>query len=311
MKIKNKYYWIILGWILFLVSIHGCLKERRETPTKGNITIAVSESVFPMMEQEEQKFEQIYRDAKLELLPMTTREAITRLFNDTIKLIVASRPLNAEEQAAAKQFNIEIKEYKIAIDGVGFLVNVQNPVKELRTTQLDSIYRGTIKNWSQVGGRKTPIDIYLPNPNSANYEIVGLKVLKGEKYTVPSNVTKSSEEMLQYVSEQPNAIGMVGLNWLNQKKENITVLKLSDPDAPDSLGIRGQYFAPFQAHVYRGYYPITRNVYIYSRVDMYSVGAGFIAFVTSAPGQQVVLNNGLVPATMPIRLVELSNKGIQ
>lgn len=308
---NNKYCWIILGWILLLVSILGCLKERTETPTKGNLTIAVSESVFPMLKQEEQKFEQAYRDAKLELIPMTSREAITRLFNDTIKLIVAARPLNTEERVAAKQFNIETKEYKIAIDGIGFIVNEQNPVRELRTTQLDSIYRGIIKNWSMVGGRKASIEICLPDPNSANYEIVGLKVLKGEKFTSPSIITKSSVEMLQYVSEQPNAIGMVGLNWLHQKKENIIVLKLSDPDAPDSLEIRGQYFAPFQAHIYRGYYPITRNVYIYSRVDMYSVGAGFISYITSAPGQQVVLNNGLVPATMPIRLVELSNKGIQ
>ncbi len=308
---KNKYCWIILGWILFLGSIPGCLKERTETPTKGHLTIAVSESVFPMLKQEEEKFERTYRDAELELLSMTTREAITRLFNDTIKLIVASRSLNAEERAAAKQFALDIKEYKIAIDGIGFIVNEQNPVSELRTTQLDSIYRGIIKNWRQIGGKNSPIKICLPDPNSANYEIVALKMLKGEKYTVPSKITKSSEEMLQYVSEHPEALGMVGLNWINQKKENITVLKLSDPYAPDSLGIRDQYFGPFQAHVYRGYYPITRNVYIYSRVDMYSVGAGFIAYVTSAPGQQVVLNNGLVPATMPIRLVELSDKGVQ
>lgn len=307
---KNKYSWIILGWTLIIVSILGCLKEREETPTKGNLTVAASEDIFPLIVQEEQKFESLYTDAHIDLISTTAREAVTRLLNDTIKLIITSRPLNAEEREVAKRYNIDVAENKIAIDGVAFLVNDQNPIKQIRTTQLDSIYRGFIAEWSGVGGNKSPIEIGLPDANSGNFEIVGIKVLRGERFSASAKPISSSEAMLQFVSENPNALGMIGLNWLSQKKENVRVLELSDPDAPDSLGIRGQYFAPLQAHVYRGYYPVTRDVFIYSRTDMYSVGAGFISFITSAPGQQIVLYNGLVPATMPIRLVELTNKGI-
>jgi len=311
MNNQIKYYWLILGWALISTSILGCLKERTETPTKGNITVAVSEEVFPMVFQEKQKFESLYTNAHINLISTSAREAVTRLFNDTIKLIVLSRAMNSEEREVAKRFNLDIAENKIALDGVAFLVNEKNPVKQLRTTQLDSIYRGLITKWYGVGGLKNPIEIALPDANSGNFEIVGVKVLKGEKYSAPAKLVSSSEEMLKFISENPNALGMVGLNWLSQKKENVRVLELSDPNTPDSLGIKGQYFAPFQAHVYRGYYPVTREIYIYSRIDMYSVGAGFISFITSAPGQQIVLYNGLVPATMPIRLVELTNKGIK
>ncbi|MBI5019988.1 MAG: substrate-binding domain-containing protein [Ignavibacteriales bacterium] len=311
MKPKNKYIYIILGWALLIVSIQGCLPERTETPTKGRATVVAAESVEPLMRQEKEKFESTYPDAHIELLFSSSREAVARFFNDSIRIIVTSRPLNEEERSVAEKFKIEFQEYKIAMDGVAFLVNADNPVSQIRTTQLDSIYTGLITRWNQVGGKNVPIDLFLPDQNSGNFEIVRKKILKDKKYEAPANTIKSSEEMLKVVSSHPNALGVVGLNWLSQKKDNVTVLKLSDPNAPDSLGTKNLYFAPLQAHVYRNYYPITREVYIYSRVDMYGVGAGFITYITSAPGQQLVVYNGLVPATMPIRLVELSNKGLQ
>jgi phosphate transport system substrate-binding protein len=38
------------------------------------------------------------------------------------------------------------------------------------------------------------------------------------------------------------------------------------------------------------------------------VAAGFLAFVASAPGQKILLNAGLVPATMPVRLVQITQE---
>src|SRR2546426_7339305 len=34
-----------------------------------------------------------------------------------------------------------------------------------------------------------------------------------------------------------------------------------------SLGIQGKYFKPLQAYVYQGYYPLTRDIDIYSKAD--------------------------------------------
>lgn len=117
--------------------------------------------------------------------------------------------------------------------------------------------------------------------------------------------------MIEYVTSHPNSIGMVSVGWMGEYKDKAKIMELCDPDAPDSLEIRGQFFSPHQAHIYRGYYPLTSDVYIYSRADMYNVAAGFITFITSVPGQKIVLSNGLVPATMPVRLVEITNKSLQ
>jgi phosphate transport system substrate-binding protein len=308
-EMTNKYFTGIAIAILIFV-FTGCPVERKETTTKGHVIVAVAESVSPVITQEKIQFEDLYPEAKVDLQTMTDREAVTRMFNDTMKVIVLSRPLNPEEQQVAKKYKIEFQELRIAIDGIAILVNDKNPVTQLRTTQLDSIFSGTVTTWKAVGGKSSPIELCLPDPNSGIFEVAGMKILNGKKFTTPLSAVTSSKAMLDFVAGHPDAIGMIGLNWVVEKNKNVRVLELSDPNAPDSLNIKGQFFGPHQAYVYNGFYPLTTNVYIYSRSDMYSVGAGFSSFIASGSGQKIILNNGLVPATMPVRLVQLTNKGI-
>ena len=308
---KNKYPLMTWGWILLItVFTLGCLKERTETPTKGYLQVVASEAIQPMLKEQESRFEELYVNAKIDIQYTTAREAVTRIFNDTIKMIVTSRPLNKEEREVAKRTNLQLAEYKIAVDGIAIIVNQQNRVSQLRTTQLDSIYRGLITNWGDLGSDKSEIEICLPDRNTGTFEVIGLKILAGRTFTQPVKVVSTSSEMIEFVSNRSGGIGMVSIDWLRSKNENIKILELSDPNAPDSLDISGQYFTPHQAHVYRGYYPLTSEIYIYSKADMYSVAAGFITFIASVPGQKIVLDNGLVPATMPVRLVELTNRSL-
>ncbi len=60
----------------------------------------------------------------------------------------------------------------------------------------------------------------------------------------------------------------------------------------------------------RKLYPLYREVYIISKEAYTGLGTGFTAFVASERGQRIVLKLGLVPATMPVRLVELINDNI-
>ncbi len=297
--------------VLLCLCLAGCMEDRKETPTKGRVTIVAAEAVAPMMMAEKAKFEELYPDAHVELLAATTREAVARFFNDSIKVIVTSRPMNAEELAVAKKAGIELQEYKIAVDGIAIIVNPSNPVSQLRTTQLDSIFSGRITGWKEVAGPRFSgtIELCLPSRNSGTYETVSRKILKGKDFARPVAVTDSTPAMIRFISQHEDAIGMTGLNYLPDSQKSVSVVELADPGAPDSLGTRGKFFKPYQAYVYQQYYPLTRDIYMYSRTDAYSVGNGFVAFVTSAPGQKIVLNSGLVPATMPVRLVELTNKG--
>ena len=292
--------------------ILDCQGERKETPTKGRVTVVVSESVAPALQQEQQKFEELYPEAHVELQVATAREAVARMFNDTITTIVSSRPLNAEEREVQKHANVKLGEYKIAIDGIVVIVNNINSITQLRTTQLDSILSGKITKWNQVGSHlKSTIETCLPSRNTGTFEVMVMKLVKTDTVVKPTAVARSSDELIHYVEVNPNAIGMIGSNWLKANKERVKALELSDPNVPDSLGTKGKYFGPHPAYIYQGYYPLSRNIYVYSRADNYGVAAGFISFIMSAPGQKIFLNNDLVPATMPVRLVETTNRPLQ
>ena len=296
--------------VLLFVLLPGCDEERHETPTKGRVTVAVAEEVAPVIRIEQSKFQELYDQARVELQIAATREAIARYFNDSIKVVVSARPMNPEERDVAKKFNIVDAAYKIAIDALAIVVNEENSITRLQTTRLDSIFSGRVTNWKDAGGTPGAIELCLPSRNSGDYEVVQQKVLHGGNFAMAKNTSATSGDVLRYISQHPHSIGFVGLNWIGNKPANVRVLEISDPSVPDSLGIKGQYFAPFQAHVYRGYYPLTRDVYIYSRADNYGVAAGFISFITSAPGQKIIVNSGLVPATMPVRLVQLTNNNL-
>lgn len=81
--------------------------------------------------------------------------------------------------------------------------------------------------------------------------------------------------------------------------------------AVDMTLVAGQYFSPAQAHVLRKYYPLSREVYMYTREVRRDVGYGFIAYVKDRKGQQNFLNHGLVPATTPVRIVGLTSDKVQ
>jgi phosphate transport system substrate-binding protein len=111
------------------------------------------------------------------------------------------------------------------------------------------------------------------------------------------------------VGRTPGAIGIVGLDWLKGREETVTVASVASAAMrPDSTFAPQEYYSPAPAYVYLGYYPLFAPVYIYTREMNRDLADGFIAFLTSVAGQKVVQNSGLVPVTMPVRLVHLTSE---
>jgi phosphate transport system substrate-binding protein len=105
----------------------------------------------------------------------------------------------------------------------------------------------------------------------------------------------TSREMVEWVAANRSAIGFVGMNWLTDRVKAVAV-------AP---GTSNQFVDIHQASVYRGDYPLVTTIYAITTGGAYGLGSGFIAFLTSAPGQKIFLNAGLVPVTMPVKLIRI------
>jgi len=88
----------------------------------------------------------------------------------------------------------------------------------------------------------------------------------------------------------------------------INKVKIAEIAPPDSSEGTGSYYKPYQAYIATHYYPLWRTVYIISREARTGLGTGFASFVAGEKGQKIILRSGLVPASMPVRLVELKNQ---
>lgn len=304
-----------LQGMFFAAAVCGMLagcggKEPGSTQlTKGTLKIEADEAVFPAVRGEAEEFQRQYPDSRIAILPADARAAISDFAMDSVQVIVTGRPLNKEERDALTAAKIQFEEYRVALSAVAVIANNEVPLKQLRVSQLDSILSGAVTQWPD---RKGAIDLVIGGRNSSINEVVRDSVMQGKNFTMAATPIDSSEARIAYVRAHRGAIGLVGVNWLQGQDQDLTILSLGTPGVRvDSTEPPGQYYSPAPAYVYKGWYPIKTPVYIYSREIDRNVALGFISFVTSGPGQKVFLNNGLVPVTMPVRLVNLTSQQVQ
>jgi phosphate transport system substrate-binding protein len=83
------------------------------------------------------------------------------------------------------------------------------------------------------------------------------------------------------------------------------VVGISKKDNPASVD---DYVQPYQGYLAQGTYPLKREVFIISREARAGLGTGFASFITGDKGQRIILKSGLVPASMPVRIVGFSEE---
>src|SRR5262249_4798817 len=99
----------------------------------------------------------------------------------------------------------------------------------------------------------------------------------------------------------------MGVNWVSDKNdstvndflEKVKVVSL----APEGSGVNPEYYKPYQAYIALKHYPLIRDVFCVSRESRAGLGTGFASFIASDKGQMIVRRAGMLPATIPVRIV--------
>ncbi len=309
----------ILVAVLALAVASCNLKKPSSSPTEGTLEVYCAESVSPAVTQIANEFMAMYQNAHINVHPVPTRVAIVKLLNNETTLAVASRPFNQGELEVMKKYKIDVDTLRVALDGVVIIVNSENPITQINTDQLRDVFSGKTVAWNQlVKGFQGRIIPALESPNSGTVEFFKNRILGDEKFSEAYPCTTMAH-VYTFVRDNESAIGFISSNWLSSgpgllpgKKPAPKALEVAEVDStsmkyidPNSFG---SYYYPYQAHVYRHYYPLTRPILFLSRDFEGGIASGFTSFAAGASGQKMFLNNGLVPATMPVRLVQLNNQ---
>lgn len=300
-------------WILLLVGLlSGCPPQRTESPTSGTITVAVTESLAPLIQREADEFHRLYPEANVTIVPTSTREAIVHLLNDSLEIIIVDRQFNEEEQSVIRRHDISYVETKIAQDALVVVVHKQNPAETISLRSLKNILTHTVSRWRDVPESRWSgsIDLVLTPRNSGAYELLTTQFFNLEYPVVPTTVVDNQYEALKAVALNPRAIAFISLGMndttgrpdIVSYKNATRVLAVSGKDSVE------KFYKPHQANVYREYYPLHYPVYLYTTASYASLASGFSAFISSIHGQKIIQSAGLVPATMPIRLVQTTQE---
>ena len=298
-------------FLLTILALEGCggKEPGSASLTKGSFWLGCDEALLPVMQHEIREFTNLYTDANISLREEEGRALIAEFAADSIRTIVCARELNREERGALAAAKVSIQEYLVARSAVAVIAHRDVPVTRLRVGELDTIFSGGVTHWP--GKRGMMIELAVGGLNSSVNEVFRKSILGGGGFDPAARSFPASKDLIAYVHGTPGAVGILGLNWLTGNEADLNVIELATSAIrPDSTVAPGAYYSPHPAYVYQGYYPVIAPVYVYTRNIEQDLSMGFIAYLTSAAGQKVIQKDGLVPATMPVRLVHLTSQQV-
>ncbi|TGD78307.1 PstS family phosphate ABC transporter substrate-binding protein [Hymenobacter wooponensis] len=286
-----------------------------DTPTSGTIRVGVDETFEPILKSQVDTFQKLYPGAHIQAVYKPEQQVLQSFLADSTRLAIVSRDLTAQEKGVLERLQLSPRTIRIGVDGVAIIVHPSNPDSLLTLPQLRTIFTGQQQQWSQVDGKNKlgAITIVFDNNNSSTARFVQDSVTRGAALTKAAFASKSNPALIDYVATHPNAIGVIGVNWISDRDDasvqkflkRVRVVGVS-PKATGSTP--DDYVQPYQAYLAQKTYPLRRELYVISREARAGLGTGFASFVAGNKGQLIMLKSGLMPATGQVRLIEVKSK---
>lgn len=111
---------------------------------EGKIVVAGSSSVTPVMEKLKEAYVAKNSGVEIEVQQSDSTTGVTSALDGICDIGMASRELKDSEVEAGAQGTV------IAQDGIAVIVNKENPISEMTSDQVKSIYKGETTDWSEI-----------------------------------------------------------------------------------------------------------------------------------------------------------------
>ncbi len=249
----------------------------------ADITIHGSSTMSELNKAASTEFEKANPGTKVLVTTTDSSQGIADLIAGKTGIAASSRPIKPEESAKLKS----IVGLPVARDGVVIYVHPSNKVDSVTLEQLTGIFSGKIKNWKELGGADSPIDVYVREPESGTAEFFREHVLgsKTAAYGPGAKEANGSGAILNAVAKDPKAIGYAGA-FFTQSAKSLSIRKTAG----------GPAIAPTREAVMKGDYPLARVLYYYLAEQPKGELLHFTQWVLSPAGQQIVAKAGYFPA---------------
>jgi phosphate transport system substrate-binding protein len=283
----------------------SCHHEQKKTEDLSRFvsqttSIGVDESFRPIVDEELYVFKSFHEKAHPNVIYAPENTIVNLLLTDSIRVLLTARDLDQQEYQQLASKNIHPSVTRFAVDAVALIVNQASNDTTITVSDIKKMLNGNTKQ-DKI--------IVFDNPNSGLVRY--LKDFSGSKDLKQKNVfsLKSNKEVIKYVSEHPNAIGITGFSWLNDPDKDyadaLQKVKIVSVRNDTGKNASQEYFSPSQNTLALKQYPLTRNLYFINCTGQYGLGMEFAAFVEGDRGQRIILKSGILPDMIPGREINI------
>jgi len=254
------------------------------TTTADRITVKGSDTMVILAQKWAEVYMKTNPSTSIQVTGGGSGVGISALINGATDIATASRKMkNTEKEKLKARYNTLGVEVACAKDGITIYLHPSNKVKELTIKQLSDIFKGTIKNWKEVGGADAEIRLYGRENSSGTYVFFQENVVKGD-YASNCQTLPGTAAVVNAVKKDPNAIGYGGAAYA----EGIEICKVKKDDNSPAYEASAETIKNNQ-------YPITRFLYMYLKNKPTGAMKNYIDWILSAEGQKLVVEMGYFP----------------
>ena len=169
----------------------------------------------------------------------------------------------------------------IARDGLYAIVQPSNPLRGLSLDQLAEVFAGRITDWSEFGGPKSAINVYVLPPSNGTYESWVQLVLRDKwPITLKAKIVFGSQ-IVSRVLADPQSIGFSSAAYADGRGVGVLAINGIEPD---------------KANIGSRQYPLVRELSLVTRDKIRGEVTEFVRYCADAgKGQHIIASMGLVP----------------
>ena len=303
----NRNVFNLIGLTLILGLFLACGNKPKNTKEEQDYQRAaryfVADASFqPILDEELNIF--LYQNLldTLEAQYTNEQEAVQKLMRLETWLAFTTRRLTEKEEQNLRDRRYLPRTYALAYDGLAIITNNANTDSCITVKDFKRILKGEVVNWKDLypASKLGTIDVVFDNPLSSTVRWCVDSLLDGKEFKAPNiGAVKTSKAVVDYVEQHPNAMGIIGSNWLNDSrdttnvtfKKNIQVMRVSRMDSATAANS----WQPYQYYLYNGNYPLVRTIYALLNEPRTGLPSNFAHFCRLPKGQKIILQSGLLP----------------
>ncbi len=246
----------------------------------GNLVIKGSTTVLPIAQKVAEVYMEQHPDVRVSISGGGSGNGIKALIDGMTDIADSSRFIKGKEVKQAVENGQYPVPFAVAYDCIVPVVHPSNSVKDLGMDQLKAIYQGQIKNWKELGGPDKKIAVISRDTSSGTYEVWEKIVMRKERIYPGALLQASNGAVVQAVSNNENAIGYIGIGYIN---DSVKVLTVNGVEGTPETTLNGTF-------------AISRPLYMFTRGWPEGDTLNFINYVLHPEkGQKLVGEVGYVP----------------